>query len=205
MALPGCRWCFGNAYLPNNFKVAGRLISFDAAVQKAESQMNDDKVSTTYYTVTAVRGEESIFGYHLVGIADMTGDTAAEFSEATAAQATSDVGYDFTGKWRCGELYGIYNIEVDGTCTAYYTTNRGNITHAYKGTWERSASDGDTITCNLSADLDTAVEMEAGDGQTLVISANEAGKVKVKIADYSSASSDGYDCGRSLELRRSIE
>lgn len=167
----------------NNFKVAGRLISFDAAVQKAESQMNDDKVSTTYCTVTAVRDEESIFGYHLVGIADMTGDTAAEFSEATAAQATSDAGYDFTGKWRCGEMYGIYNIEVDGTCTAYYTTNRGNITHAYKGTWERSA----------------------GDGQTLVISANEAGKVKVKIADYSSASSDGYDWGRSLELRRSIE
>ncbi len=189
----------------NNFKVAGKLISFDAAVQKAESQMNDDKVSTTYYTVTAVRDTESIFGYHLVGIADMTGDTAAEFSEAAAAQATSDAGYDFTGKWRCDMLYGIYNIEADGSCTAIYTTNRGHITHAYKGTWERSASDGDTITCSLSADLDTAAEMEAGDGQTLVISANEAGTVKVKITNYNAASQAASDWGRALELRRSSE
>ncbi len=189
----------------NNFKVAGKLISFDAAVQKAETQMNDDKVSTAYYTVTAVKDTESIFGYHLVGIADMTGDTVAEFSEAAAAQATSDAGYDFTGKWRCDMLYGIYNIEADGSCTAIYTTNRGHITHAYKGTWERSASDGDTITCSLGADLDTAAEMEAGDGQTLVISANEAGMVKVKITNYNAASQAALDWGKALELRRSSE
>lgn len=189
----------------SNFKVAGKLTSFDAAVQKAKTQMNDDKVSTTYYTVTAVKDNDSIFGYHLVGISDMLGDAAAEFPEAEAAQAVSDAGYDFTGKWICDEMYGIYNIEADGSCTAYYTTNRGNIASAYKGTWERSGSDGDSITCSLTGDAETAVETEPDDRQTLVISANEAGAVKVSITSYYSLSKSSSDWGKALTLRRSTK
>lgn len=119
---------------------------FDVGYQQQDNNYNDD-VNGSYYTVVAIKDDDSIFGYHLLGIEDMTGDAASEFPALAAGQVMSAAPYDFTGKWAFSDWgFTELSISADGTCTVAY---RSKAEAPINGTWQRDQNDSETIVCTL--------------------------------------------------------